>query len=263
MVKTQKPETSNEPILSRILKEAWEHSQSGKTFLAAFDLDSTLYDLTLRIATIVDDFAEDPIQQRRFPEECKGLKNVVISPRDWGLEKPLHRAGLRTDGEFFKALHDHWAQGFFSNDYLIHDEPMPGAVEYVQELHQAGAHIMYLTARDAARYLPGTDDSLREHGFPMVTGTAESCLKPTAELDDAEFKLNILSRAEEKYERIWLFENEPVNINLVAKHCPEIGLVFIDSTHSGREEIAPTLDKIPHFEVDLSDFRAHVSQFRK
>lgn len=255
MVRTQPPRLSPEPILNRILREAWSYSQAKRPFLAVFDLDSTLFDLTLRISTIVADFETNPAHRAAYPEQCEALKKIQIRPTDWGLEGPLKRAGIDTTGPFFKVLHDHTMSQFFSDDYLAHDQPLPGAVDFVIETHQAGAHVMYLTGRDVPRMLRGTEMSLRLHGFPVGVPGVELVLKPDAKLDDAEFKRDVLKRAEETYERIWLFENEPVNLNLIARDCPEIGLVFIDSVHSGREELQCTLDHIKHFEVDLEEFR--------
>jgi hypothetical protein len=167
----------------------------------------------------------------------------------------LARAGLPTTGPFFHALHSYWADGFFANDYLHHDEPLPGAVSFVQELHQLGAGIMYLTGRDVPRMWKGTAASLKQHGFPIDLPGVELVLKPDQALDDARFKVEIVRSAEERYERIWLFENEPVNLNLMSRECPEVGLVFIDSTHSGRENVDPVLDNINHFECDLEELR--------
>lgn len=255
MVRTEKPQGTNEPVLTRILREAWDYQSSGHKFLAVFDLDSTLFDLTLRVAAILDDFTLEPANLSRFPTECDLLKKVQIRPTDWGLEEPLKRVGLTTRSFFFHALYDHWAKGFFSGDYLDRDEPLPGAVTYVEELHQAGAQIMYLTGRDVPRMQDGTAESLRSHGFPMDHDCVELVLKPQAHLDDAHFKLEVLKKAEAHYDRIWLFENEPVNLNLIGKECPEIGLVFIDTVHSGREDLKGVLDTITHFEVDLEELR--------
>jgi hypothetical protein len=252
MAKTKPPaeqvaSATTEDILTRILREAWEFKQASRPFLAVFDLDSTLFDLSLRVASIVDSFAADPVHRASFPNECESLKRIEIRNRDWGIEEPLKRAGLAIDGAFFKSLHRYWAECFFSNDFLLHDEPIAGSVEFVQELHLTGAEIMYLTGRDVARMGRGTESSLRSHRFPMDAANVHVVLKPSVHLDDAQFKLEILQDAKEKYERIWLFENEPVNLNLIAMNCPEIGLVFIDSTHSGREELQPVLDTIQHW----------------
>ena len=117
----------------RILREAWEYSRSGRPYLTIFDLDSTLFDLTLRVAAIVDDFRRDPANMALFPEECRKLETIEIRQTDWSLATPLERAGIATDGRFFEALISSWTEGFFSSSYLDRDEPLPGAVTFVQE----------------------------------------------------------------------------------------------------------------------------------
>lgn len=240
-------------VLHQILHEAWDHSQSGRPFLAAFDLDSTLFDLTGRVTKIVDHFRQIDANRMRFPEECRLLESLEIHRSDWGLKAPLERLGIQCDGPFFKALHQHWADAFFSNNFLAYDEPLPGAVSFVRKLHELGAHIMYLTGRDIPRMGEGTYKSLLNKKFPVDHPTVQLVLKPHAHLDDANFKAEILRQIEARYERIWFFENEPVNLNLVARECPNVKLVFIDSTHSGREQPPPALERITHFEVDFSN----------
>lgn len=246
-------------ILERVLHEARDFKNTGRSFLAAFDLDSTLFDLTLRVATIIDGFAADPAHRNRFPLECEALKKIQILRTDWGINEALDRINLTSDKhpEFCKALHDHWVYCFFSNDFLHCDQPLPGAVEFVNELRACGADIMYLTGRDVPRMLEGTEQSLRNWKFPLDDASVHLVLKPEAGWEDARFKVDILQKAQNKYQRIWLFENEPVNLNLVARDCPTIGLIFIESTHSGREQVADTLDRILHFEVDLAEFRKY------
>ena len=48
-----------------------------------------------------------------------------------------------------------------------------------------------------------------------------------------------LNSLEENFKEVWLFENEPVNINLIEKHFPATRFVFIDTNHCGRETISP------------------------
>jgi hypothetical protein len=249
-------------ILERILEEAHTVTSSGQRFLAVFDLDSTLFDLSLRIMGILDCFADDPRNQSLFPEGCAALKRVQFLRQDWGIDEPLARVGITRDShpDFSRALHQHWAYHFFSDRYLHCDQPLPGAVEYVRELHRIGAEIMYLTGRDIPRMLEGTQKSLRNCGFPLELPRTNLVLKPSVDLEDAAFKVRILKEAEPTFQRIWLFENEPVNLNLVSRHCPEIGLVFIDSTHSGLEKVAEHLDRIEHFEVDLAEFRKYLGR---
>jgi hypothetical protein len=237
------------PILKKILADAENCRKNGKRFLAVFDLDSTLFDLTVRISRIIDDFADNEEHRRNFPKECEALKSMTILPTDWGIDEGLGRIGLTGPSfeKFRKAIHHFWADGFFSDRYLHHDEPLPGSVEYVKALFESGAHIMYLTGRDIPRMLEGTKTSLRKRGFPIDEANIELILKPIPNADDAEFKLEALKKIENQFDQLWLFENEPVNINLIMRDCKKIQIVYIESTHSRKEQVPFSLEKITRF----------------
>ena len=64
---------------------------------------------------------------------------------------------------------------------------------------------MYLTGRDVPRMLEGTQKSLREHGFPLGQAGIELRLKPVAEWDDAEFKVDVLRESAHRFGKIYLF----------------------------------------------------------
>ena len=244
-------------VLERILKEAHLSKASGKRFLAIFDLDSTLFDLTIRMQQIINSYAQNPLNRSRYPQECKVLDKVGFSHGDWSISEPIQRAGLHEADHkaFYADIHAHWVMCFFSNEFLPHDVPVPGAVEFVRELQQLGADIMYLTGRDIERMEIGTQASLREWGFPLDGKHISLRLKPHHSLDDAAFKLEVIHSLTAVYGNIWLFENEPVNLHLIQKNCPDVGLVFIETAHSGLEAPSELLHRIPHFEVNIEEFR--------
>jgi hypothetical protein len=240
--------------LSQILKEI--SNQPPGTSLVVFDLDSTLFDLAIRVTAILDQYARVPENCARFPLECEALKRVEIRKGDWGLTEPLERLGIRSSShpEFVRDVQDAWAKGFFSNRFLQHDLPLPGAVQFVRDVMSAGANIVYLTGRDIPRMETGTRQSLIETGFPLNDQSARMVLKPVAGMDDAAFKVDEIASYQNKYQQIWLFENEPVNINAVSKHCPQVKMVFVDTCHSGLEEVHESISKIPHFEIAVTEF---------
>lgn len=242
-------------ILKQVLKDTAARTRNGQRVLTIFDLDSTLFDLTLRMVRIVEEFADDPEWKRLYPSECAILKTLPILSIDWSLRAPLERAGLfeKDHADFYRDLHRFWAACFFSGDYLHHDVALPGALNYVREAQKRGADIMYLTGRDVPRMYEGTARILKDQGFPVDGPGVDIVLKPLPDMDDAQFKLDVIRNLTETYSKIWLFENEPVNLNLVAKHLPDVGLIFIDSCHSGKEELAPILDRIVHFEITMDD----------
>jgi hypothetical protein len=250
-------EMSMAGVLVKILREAHRAKLEGEGFLAVFDLDSTLLDLTKRIREIHLAFARDAQWLVKYPVECAALETVQVSPKDWDIRDGLERTGLfeKERPEFYKDIYAHWHKYFFTNDYLHFDEPLPGAVEFVRALEDEDATIMYLTAREVSRAEPGTRKQLKALGFPLDEEHVELVLKPHDDIDDADFKAMVIADAAEEFDHVWLFENEPVNLNRVQASSPEVNLVFIETTHSGREEVSAELARIPHFEVDLKAFQ--------
>jgi hypothetical protein len=240
--------------LSQILKEI--SNQPPGASLVVFDLDSTLFDLAIRVTAILDQYARAPGNKARFPLECEALKRIEIRKGDWGLTEPLERLGISSSShpEFVSDVQEAWAKGFFSNSFLQHDLPLPGAVQFVKDVMSAGADVIYLTGRDNPRMGSGTRQSLIETGFPLNDASARMVLKPSADMEDAAFKVDEIVTYRTKYQQIWLFENEPVNINAVSKRCPEVKMVFVDTCHSGLEEVHESISKIPHFEIALTEF---------
>ena len=72
-------------------------------------------------------------------------------------------------------------------------------------------------------------------------------MKPHSKIEDHDFKLDFFKRLEKRFKEVWLFENEPVNINLIEKHFPMTRFVFIDTNHCGRETIGSHHFSIKHF----------------
>lgn len=245
--------TPSTKALRQVLVKIRENKRQGRDSLAVFDLDSTLFDVGPRLEKILSDFASLPEAQKKFPAQIPFFKEMRVEKKDWGIKDALIRAGL--DGhhpEFQESLRDFWRRTFFSNEYLEHDVPYPGAVEYVQALYQEGAEIVYLTGRDVARMGEGSKRVLEKWQFPVNDSNARLELKPSREMDDAAFKTEwFLALPEGQYGSIWFFENEPVNVNSMlvkASHMnPPVEIIFFDSTHSRREEAPEDLPRIMHF----------------
>lgn len=223
--------------------------------LAVFDLDSTLYDLTLRVTAIIDRFAQSRRLKDNDPAAAAALAQVEIRRTDWGLSEPLARAGLTraTHASLINEIQAAWVEGFFSNDFLDRDFPLPGAVRFVHDCLSSGAHVLYLTGRDTPRMGSGTELSLKACGFPLDGERSRLQLKPDKSLDDARFKADVISDLAKKYETVWLFENEPVNINAVLKQTPSVKIVFIETCHSGLEDVQTAVARVPHFDVSLEE----------
>jgi len=237
-------------LLRETLKAIQLASRGPATPVVVFDLDSTLFDVTPRLQRILHDFAQNPKFQTRFPDSCSILIEAEAHPKDWGFENTLRRAGL--DGHhphFHQALKDFWIKTFFSNEYLEFDVPYQGAVEFVQSVFAIGAQIVYLTGRDIPRQGLGTEKILKKWNFPLDPRTCRMVLKPQAHMPDAEFKEHFFQQFK-PHTAIWLFENEPVNINYIQQRHPHVQMVFVDTVHSGLQQVAVDVPLILHYILD-------------
>lgn len=232
--------SENHSKLNEIIKISRDlHAQNLRS-LAVFDLDSTLFNVSMRTQQILLEFAE------AFDQPA--LKTVEVKLEDWGVKEAVARAGytLEKDQELLVKLRDFWRDRFFSNDYIHYDVPYSGAVSYILELAATGCEIKYLTARDQHRMKKGSEEVLKKWGFPCETD--QLVMKPERTVDDELFKNDwFVNLCRKPYSKIYFFENEPVNINAVAKSCPDIEIIFIETTHARKQEVTLPLSRIKHF----------------
>ncbi len=226
--------------------------------LIIFDLDSTIFNVTHRSQAILELFARDEEVTKLFPSEVERVKEIRLTPRDWGIKEAFIREKFQATEDFFATVRDFWRSRFFSSDFLHNDIPYEGAVEYVQALAAAGLHIMYLTGRDDVNMRRGTLASLQQWGLPLADAEHDLIMKPAkGSVEDNIFKLKELQRlyneppqvsttpqpspAQNSLShgappRIWFFENEPLIIHTVRDEMPHVQIVWIDTTHSRRAE---------------------------
>ncbi|MNY72982.1 hypothetical protein D3C86_2116510 [compost metagenome] len=67
-------------------------------------------------------------------------------------------------------------------------------------------------------------------------------------MDDAEFKSDwFIQASQESFEKIYFFENEPVNLHRLLVTCPEVEMIFFKSTHAGKAEPPENIPAIMNF----------------
>lgn len=241
---------SHSPLLE-LLSAAKIHNQTPNSFMVVFDLDSTLFDVSPRLQKIIENFASDTNHKALFPKATQILSKAKALPNDWGIKNAVMRAGLGSESsQFHQLLKEFWMKSFFSHEYLEHDEPTSGAIDFVNQLKTLKIPHCYLTGRDEPRMGKGSRQVLRKWGFPLSDSGEELILKPKQSLDDADFKVNELKKLlAAGYQEIWLIDNEPIIINSVIKNLPEVKIIFFDSTHSGKEEVPNELPRITNFRI--------------
>lgn len=190
-----------------------------------FDLDSTLLSTAQRNLAILHEFAKS------VPAVARHIETLTAADMGWNVMDDLKRRGF-DDEATLKLLRRFWFERFFTSDYLQHDEPLPGASDYVREIHDAGAIVVYLTGRDEPGMGRGTRDSLRAHRFPMDDARVVVRLKPEFKEDDLVFKRRATAEIAGLGAVLAAFENEPANANYFAETFPEADVVLLDTVHS-------------------------------
>ena len=226
--------------LNEILKLSQVNAAQNKRTLAVFDLDSTLFNVSTRTQKILEQFAE--------LHQLDELKKIEILHTDWGIKEAVLRQGynLEEHADLLNELRDFWHQRFFSNEYLQYDVPYAGAIEFVLEMAATGAQIFYLTGRDQVRMGQGSKDVLLKWGFPCEG--EQLILKPVKTMNDELFKRDWFLRFDRKlFDKIYFFENEPVIINAVLEHVPDVEVIFLDTTHARQQTVTAPIRKISHF----------------
>jgi hypothetical protein len=225
-------------ILVEILTAVQTAKKASKNPLVVFDLDSTLFEVESRSLHILKEFSKDVHLSTQYPKAARVFHGLESLPPLYQLKKFLKHLNLESEPHhFYKAVFEHWKDRFFNSEYLKHDTPYEGSVEYVLSLRNSGAEIVYLTGRDEHRMGKGTRKSLIDNGFPLDEVQCRLKLKEHKDIEDSEFKSGWFEAAAKTFDPIWFFENEPVNINKVVTHHPTVKVVYFDSVHSGEQEV--------------------------
>jgi predicted secreted acid phosphatase len=229
------PQSQSE-VLGEVITRTESILKAGGVPVLVFDLDSTLFDVSNRSFQILKEWLTHP-ETAHFNETREKLSSIESTDMRYSLEdvweiKKIPHSESPFDHQF-KHAKQFWRQRFFNNDYLVHDQPTQGAVEFVQKLHSMGASIVYLTGRDIPLMAFGTFDQLKLHGLPIEVERTRLILKPKRHMDDLEFKSKAAETISAMGTVIASFENEPKNLIAMQRSFPKETMnVFIDTVSS-------------------------------
>lgn len=221
--------TSEHEILEALHHAVRSHQEGTPVIL--FDLDSTLYEVEPRTHAIIKLWYEE---RRRdlIPSVERALAELALTQVRYNLRDTFSVVGLDMDDpQIFAAWQDlkaFWHQRFFSNDYLHLDRPYDGALEFVTKLHEAGAHVAYITGRERAKMEPGTLRNLERDRFPLGE-RATLHMKEDGSLDDAVHKSNVAKIFSDGNTILASLENEPKNFAALFTTIPNAKHIFVET----------------------------------
>jgi hypothetical protein len=246
------PHTDAE-VLQAVLQRTADLSKQNQTPVIVFDLDSTLYDVAPRNLSIFREWANTPVASD-FPNLKSGIEQLEMHQIGYSLMDTLNELQIKLEGAHhhpgYTQLKNYWTERFFSNGYLMHDNPYPQAAEFANDVFERGAKLLYLTGRDIPRMMDGTLHNLKRDGFPLEPGRTEIMLKEAAHVPDLAHKQNAQHRIREMGTLVASFENEPVNLVGIAENFPEAMHIFVETICSDHPApLHPNLYRIKTFGV--------------
>ncbi len=221
-------------------------SSSKKLPIVVFDLDDTLFSTARRNLVIIQNFSLD--QGDSYPDFAQVASKLTLADMNWSVTAALEKAGLASTSSSIKPFIEYWDATFFTSGYDALDLPNPGAVDYVNAIHEAGALVYYLTGRAVGdRGLnngmgQGTTLSLTNRGFPFWRGRCELNLKIDPKEKDSDYKARALTDIKSlRGTVVATFDNEPSNSFMFLNHFPDAMNVWVKTTWNP-EDKSPTKD---------------------
>jgi len=221
--------------LSEVLPRIRSSLALNRVPCCIFDLDSTLLNSRQRTFRILKKFTS--VQGHRFSGLAERVAEIQEEELGYTILEPLEGHDVLTP-LLRRDLKRYWGRRFFTSRWCEGDTPIEGGVSYVRACYEAGAHILYLTARETPQMEEGTCKSLEREGFPWPRGErVELQMKPRDGGKDENFKaVAIRAILARDLDVVASFENEPGNANLFLKAFPEALHFLLETVHSPNAE---------------------------
>ena len=215
--------------------------------VVVFDLDGTLMDNRPRVAAILQELAHH--WSETHSEAAAACRSLDIDTMSYGIVDNLRALGIDDDALIEEGA-AFWAERFFTDEYLRHDVEVPGAAAFARRCHEAGANLVYLTGRDLPNMALGSFASLRDLGFPIGVIGTELVTKQDFGTPDDAFKRGVADQLARLGDVAAVFDNEPVNCNLLLAAHPRTRSVLLDTLHAPKPpELHPDVVVIDTFQM--------------
>lgn len=232
-------------ITNLLLRRAEQALAAGREPLVVLDLDGTLYNNIPRTLRIIQEFAHQ--HALRYPGFVSAVDRLASASVRYSVAETVRELGV-SNGELLEALLAFWRQRFFTDEYVVHDLPTPGAPQFVRQLHASCVVPTYLTGRDAPNMLVGTIRALQRDGFPVGTVDTKVILKENFETPDEPYKQSVVDHLQRSGEVVAVFDNEPGICNMFKRAFPEAIVVWLDTSHApGAPPLDPGVETVEDF----------------
>ncbi|WP_371806650.1 HAD family hydrolase [Candidatus Lokiarchaeum ossiferum] len=138
----------------------------------------------------------------------------------------------------FEEINAQFLKSFLSEQYLHHDQIIPGAKKFLQQLYRLNVEIIFLTGRPAFLMTKGTLKTLQKIIPPFERFTGKLIMKPNEDDADHKFKIEVMDEilSDHKNSYILYVDNEGSICNQISQEFTEILVWHYLSTQSNNEE---------------------------
>jgi len=232
----------DQPVLLDVLLKIKGTKARKQLPITIFDLDDTLFSNAHRDIVIIHEFAADHVDE--YPDFAELAARLTLQDMQWDVTAALIAAGLDKDSKSIPQFTDYWNSRFYTDPYCALDLPNPGAVDYVNACHDAGALVYYLTGRAVSNrglnvgMEQGTVRALTTRGFPFWTGRCELMLKRDRQEKDTAYKERALMLVRSlRGEVVATFDNEPSNADMFQQNFSDADNFWVKTTWNPKDII--------------------------
>lgn len=206
----------------------------GEKVRAVFDIDDTLVDTRGRTLALARDWDRkngthyfDKLTLQQVAFDAKDTARVMDLPWDSELS-------------FMKF----WDENFLEGERFADDGPIPDILQLAKQAKAAGAEVVYLTGRLAARS-PFTIQQLQKFGLSDANGKTVVG-KPSQAHRTPQFKTEWLAQsAADGWHLAFFITESKRDIAAIQKGIPGVPAVLIDHAFNGPEAVRPDTPVYP------------------
>lgn len=214
--------------LEQIRAAVAREKRAGHVPIVVFNIDGTVFDNRPRSQAILRDFIAAGGDS--YADIADSIYSLEKDSIDYYVVDSFKSVGV-TDMFLLESAMKFWSDRFFTDQYVRKDVPVEGAAAFINEMHDAGAVIVYLSGRGRTTMMDGTFSSLRVAGFPVATPRTILILKPNPRDDNAEYKRRAMSEISELGRVVGAFENDPETVNAMKHRWPSATVILVRSPH--------------------------------
>ncbi len=216
----------------------------GKKPIIIVSMDGALLDNRPRMLKVIADELTGGLAQKLDEKTLRAIASITPRRMSDDIEETLREHGV-DDEELLATFRRAYDEKFDTNDYVLFDLPLPGAVPFLKTLSDAEGFIAYFANRNTARSRAGTERSLSMFEFPPPRGETGTLFTQDEGGSDAlALKRSGGEELKGQGEVVAVFDNDPKALAIFGELLPDAELVMVDNAIPSSTADLPSRAKV-------------------